>query len=56
MVLKMANLCYYVVTCYMFSEVTTTVIESLKKSVGNTCVGVSFFLKITKLYEDIFSA
>ena len=47
--LKVANLCpmYFFIFCYVFSEATTTVLESFTKSL--------FFLKMMKLYRHLFS-
>ena len=52
---------YYVIICYMFSEVTTTVLESFANSIGkHPIIHVNYiksnFLNMMKLYKDICSA
>ena len=47
---------YYFITCYVFSEATTTVLESFKFHKKTPVLESLFFLKIMKLYKDICSA
>ena len=47
---------YYFITCYVFSEATTTVLESFKFHKKTPVLESLFLLKMMKLYKDICSA